>query len=158
MEEDEYQILRNEPEAQVPSRGYPDDAGLDLTVIGDSVVYSGQPSVLATRISGALPANTWGLIVGRSSTWVRRGLMVIPAVIDAGWRGELFISVFNPSPTSVTIRSGDRVGQIILLPVWQGNVREVASLPGHARGTNGWGSTGGVKSAGDPFNLLRTAD
>lgn len=134
--------------ATLPSRAYSDDAGLDLAITQDATVLVGDRALLPTGVAGALPPGTWGLIMGRSSTWAKRGLMVIPSVIDAGWRGELLVGVWNPphmqgGQGAVELKAGERIAQIVLLPAWQGAVMEVDRLPGHQRGLNGFGSSDG---------------
>lgn len=130
--------------ATPPTRAYPDDAGLDLAASRAVEVEPGGRAMVPTSLAFALPTGMFGLILGRSSTWHKRNLMVIPAVIDAGWRGELFASVYNPGSEPVKIEAGERVAQYVLLPAWMGNLREVGplELPPHERGTNGFGSSG----------------
>jgi dUTP pyrophosphatase len=141
----EYQIKLTDPQAVMPGRGYPDDAGLDLTVIEPGWVSVGGSATLRTGVAGALPdANgpMWGLIIGRSSTWSKHNLLVIPSVIDSGWRGELFVTVTNLGRNAVPIKAGTRLAQIVPLPAWSGKLTQVEELPEHDRGTNGFGSTG----------------
>lgn len=138
----QYQFQLQHPDSVLPSRAYADDAGLDLTAVEDTTVYAGARAMLSTKVAGAPPVGTWGLILGRSSTWSKHGLMVIPVVVDGGWRGELFVSVYNPGPHVARIEAGQRVAQIVVLPIWQGQVQQVHALPAHERGLNGFGSSG----------------
>lgn len=125
-----------------PSKAYPDDAGFDLSVSEPVKVEPGESKLLPTGVRVAIPHGYWGLIVGRSSTWHRRKLMTIPGVIDAGWRGELFVSVHNFGIETQDIAVGERLGQLIILPAWLGGLNWQAELPPHERGTNGFGSSG----------------
>lgn len=129
--------------SSVPTRAYPDDAGLDLAACESVTIEPMGRALVRTGLRFALPEGMWGLIVGRSSAWHKRGIDVKLGVIDAGWRGELLISVHNPSELEkVEIEIGDRLAQYIVLPAWTGPLREVTELPAHARGTNGFGSSG----------------
>ena len=128
-----------------PTRAYPDDAGMDLYVSETTVVGPGEFKDIPCGVAVELREGTWGLLVGRSSTLRRRGLLVNLGVIDVGYRGELFAGVQNTSPTqSVEVTAGDRVAQLIILPnlTEQFNPVMAGELMPHARGAHGFGSSG----------------
>jgi dUTP pyrophosphatase len=137
---------------QSPYRlGHPGDAGIDLYVRGrlGQTYYEILPHQFVDLPAGcsvALPEGYWGLITGRSSTIRQRGLMVTQGVIDNGYRGPLFAGVWNLTSRPVRVAVGDRVAQLILLPTWAGRVALVDELPDTMRGTDGFGSTGGIQS------------
>lgn len=135
-------VVLEHDEARLPSRAYPDDAGLDLASTENVVVMPNGRAMVKTDVRVALPPGTWGLITGRSSTWHKRGLLVIQSVIDVGWRGPLCVSVHNPYPDPVSVQAGERLGQLVILPAWQGKVEQAIDLVPHQRGTNGYGSSG----------------
>lgn len=130
--------------AQLPSRAYADDAGLDLYLTADVTVEPGSFADLPCGVAVQLPPDTWGLLTGRSSTLRKRGLMVANGVIDTGYRGELYCAAWNLRPEPVQVKSGERLGQLILLtnrtrglqPTWAQKLDE------HRRGQNGFGSSG----------------
>lgn len=130
--------------SQAPSRVHENDAGLDLYVDQDTTIAPGAFSDVPCGIAVELPERTWGLVTGRSSTLRKRGLLVHPGVIDAGYRGPLFSGVWNMTDEAVEVKTGERISQLIVLhnetrrlvPV------EVASLSQTPRGSNGFGSTG----------------
>lgn len=130
--------------AILPTRGHEDDAGLDLYVIGTHDFYVGEGKDVPTGIAVELPVGTWGMLVGRSSTIRTHELLVNTAIIDRGYRGELFIHVTNIGRFQRSIPHGTRLAQIILMP----NETELVepewrdSLTPHKRGNNGFGSTG----------------
>lgn len=129
---------------RLPTRGYEDDAGLDLYVVGHHVVEPGSFVDLPCRVAVEIPTWAWGLITGRSSTLRTKRLLVHSGVIDPGWRGDLFAGAMNVGDSVVAVQDGERVAQLILMP----NVNreftpvQVSSLSEHPRGTNGFGSTG----------------
>lgn len=130
--------------AQLPTKGYPDDAGMDLYSCGDMEIPANQFRDVPCGVVANLPADSWGLIVGRSSTVRKLGLWVYQGVIDASFRGELMVGAFNGSGAICHVKDGDRLGQLIIMPasslrpVWAEEV-----LPGAStRGQNGFGSTG----------------
>lgn len=131
----------------LPKRHYDDDAGLDLYVTESTLVRPGEFRDVPAGCRTALPRGTFGLILGRSSTTRKRGVMVTPGVIDVGWRGHLFVGVFNAGVRMQTIQKGDRIGQVLLLPnlmLGYAPRVETGELPEHERGERGFGSTGGI--------------
>jgi len=97
---------------------------------------------IGTGICAALPDGCWGLIVGRSSMMRKFKLHVVPAVIDAGFRGELRVLVVNQGGGMVRFSAGDRIGQMILVPIPRVEWVEQAELPPGSRGERGFGSSG----------------
>lgn len=130
------------PGGRLPGRAYPDDAGLDLYTSADTVIPAGSFADVPCGIRIQLPDWAWGQVHGRSSTLRRRGLLVPSAVIDTGWRGEIFVGVFNLGDTAV-VKAGERLGQLI---VHENATRRVLVVAGevddHPRGLNGFGSSG----------------
>lgn len=118
------------------------DAGYDLYTSEDTVVLAGQRGQVPTDISVELPPGYWFLIMGRSSTWAK-GLMVKDSVIDAGYRGKLWVDVLNTTPHDILVGVGDRIGQMVPLPLgpnlawFQANELSMTE-----RGDSGYGSTG----------------
>lgn len=128
---------------KLPTRGYKDDAGLDLYVSQTVEIQPHQFKDVPTHVAMDIPDGYWVMITGRSSALRRHGLMVSQGVIDAGFTGPLFAGCFNLTNEVVRLERGDRVAQAILLPApvigfdpqW-GKIRD------KERGTNGFGSTG----------------
>jgi dUTP pyrophosphatase len=126
-----------------PIRAYPDDAGIDLTTVREYVIGPGEFADVHTQVDAIqLPTGYWGMITGRSSTLRRHKLHVPVAVIDPGWRGPLFVGVWNLSPNPVYVNPGDRLGQLILIPNHPAIVRTVVEVEPAPRGLNGFGSSG----------------
>jgi dUTP pyrophosphatase len=132
---------------------YPDDCGLDLALSQDVEVMPGGSVNAPTGVAVALPPGTFGWITGRSSTWSKHGLVVMPGIIDAGWRGELRVMLFRPAPgmyeryESIKLEAGTRLAQLIVLPNLLGDLAVVnlshgASLSPGTRGEKGFGSSG----------------
>lgn len=127
-----------------PTRAYPDDAGLDLYVTERTVINPGDFVDVPTGLSVELPAGTWGLLVGRSSTFRTHRLHVVTGIIDVGYRGELFSGVSNLGDKQVVLNRGDRVAQLIILPNMTEllDLKQVPALASHPRGGKGFGSSG----------------
>jgi dUTP pyrophosphatase len=124
----------------------PDDAGADLASTEEVVAPPGGFAVVPTGMHFEPPPGVWLLLIGRSSTWHRLRLIVVPTVIDNGWRGPLYAQVYNPNDQEVRIPVGSRVVQIVPLPqVLHTQVVLSPSPEGlipSRRGSNGLGSSG----------------
>lgn len=129
---------------------YPSDCGLDLVTSEDAVVRRSSWANIPCGVAVALPTNTFGYIVARSSTWLRYGIIVIPGVIDEGWRGQLFTMAYRPALAfshydyNPIIPKGTRLSQLLVLPNLVKSVRvtPVDELPPSDRGERGFGSSG----------------
>lgn len=129
--------------AVVPHYEYADDAGADLTVSADTTIEPGSWGDVPSDVAMEIPIGHWVLILGRSSTFVKRSLFVVPATIDGGFRGPLYAFAINLSDKPVTIRKGDRIAQVIVIRRVQPQIVEVETLSESDRGTKGFGSSGG---------------
>lgn len=139
----------------IPTRAHEDDAGFDLYI--DLTTFNtcndiqdfrlpiepGEYTRIPSGISIEWPAGYWGLMIGRSSA-IERGLFVNIAVIDSGYRGDLFAVVCNISARTVTVKHGERLAQIVPLPLIATAIRldHVGQLSFTERGDAGFGSSG----------------
>ncbi len=136
------EVLRLDLEALLPTRAHADDAGLDLYGLEDVVLEPSQGKVARTGIAIALPSGTVGLVADRSSL-AKRGIKTAGGVIDAGYRGEIQIVLWNISGQPVHLRKGERVAQLLIFPVNTPAVLEVKKFREEtARGQKGFGSSG----------------
>ena len=118
-------------------------AGSDLKCALDIVLHPGSNQMVATGVSLAIPEGFVGLIFPRSGL-ATKGITLKNSVgvIDCDYRGEIMVSLINNSYDVVTLNTGDRIAQIVFLPVTQFPFISVDKLPETARGTGGFGSTG----------------
>lgn len=135
-------LVRLDPGARIPTKGYFGDAGFDLYCSESVDIEPGSWKDVDLGVSIQLPPKHWGLLTGRSSTLRRRGLLVNQGIIDNGYRGKLFANVVNMTDETVSVKEGERLAQLILLPVWDGVMEVAEELAPSARGDNGFGSTG----------------
>jgi dUTP pyrophosphatase len=139
-------ITRLDPGVPVPSYEHPGDAGADLVTTVDATLAPGERALLPTGIAIALPDGYAAFVHPRSGLAVRFGVSLVnaPGTVDAGYRGEIKVSVINLDPHHpVVFRRGDRIAQLVIQPVVRARFHEVERLPGSARGDGGFGSTGG---------------
>lgn len=129
--------------AVVPTYSNHDDAGADLYAIEDIMLHGGQQKIAYTGLAVEIPEGYMGLIRPRSGLATRHGIGInTSGVVDAGYRGELMVTLINHSNVSYTIAKGERMAQIIFVPIKQALFREVDDLKISNRGHGGHGSTG----------------
>jgi dUTP pyrophosphatase len=134
-------IKKVSPDAVLPTRAHHDDAGLDLYGLEDVTLEPRQGRMARTGIAIALPPRHVGLIADRSSM-AKKGIKTAGGVIDAGYRGEIQVVLWNISSEPVHLKAGERIAQLLILPVATPAVAEVQSLDDTARGEKGFGSSG----------------
>jgi dUTP pyrophosphatase len=141
----ELPFVRLSPEARSPASAHPGDAGLDLSAAADAEVGPGDRAMVPTGVAVAIPEGYAGLVLPRSGLASRHGLTMAnsPGLIDAGYRGEVICSVVNlDRERSVTIARGDRIAQLVIVPLAAVEVVEVDELPPSTRLQCGFGSRG----------------
>ena len=132
-----------------PSYAHPGDAGADLITTIDATVAPGERVLLPTGIALALPDGYAAFVHPRSGLAVRYGVALVnaPGTIDAGYRGEICVSLINLDQAQpVTLRRGDRIAQLVIQQVARAVFHEVEQLPGSDRGSGGFGSTGSTSA------------
>lgn len=134
-------VRRLAAEARLPTRAHSDDAGLDLYSIKTIDFRPGQGGLVPTGVAVAVPEGHVGLIADRSSL-AKKGLKTAGGVIDAGYRGEVGVLLWNISKETFTLRKGDRVAQLLIIPIAVPKVVEADKLDETKRGEGGFGSTG----------------
>lgn len=150
-------FVRLHPDVPAPTRAHPTDAGVDLTAhtapdnTGQyrtdwytATISPQSRLVFGTGIAVAIPQGHVGLLFGRSSLGVKLGLDPANAVgvIDSDYRGEIKICLRNTSNVAAQVRQGDRIGQLVVVPVDTTQWEEATELPDTQRGAGGFGSTG----------------
>ena len=128
-------------EAILPTRAHADDAGMDLYGLEDALIAPQTGKLVRTGIAMEIAQGHVGLIADRSSM-AKKGVKTAGGVIDAGYRGEIQVVLWNLSREEVRIARGERIAQMLILPIATPAIREVAELTETKRGSNGFGSTG----------------
>lgn len=139
------QILRLDPEMPLLAPARPGDAGVDLRASESISLQPGERALIATGLALAIPEGYAGFVQPRSGMAINRGLGVLnsPGLIDAGYRGELKVIAINlDSVEAIQIKRGDRIAQLVILPVPAISYEEVGELPASERAEGGFGSTG----------------
>lgn len=130
------------PTATIPSRGSELAAGYDLSSAYDCTVPARGKQLVKTDLSIKVPAGTYGRIAPRSGLAWKFFIDVGAGVIDADYRGNVGVILFNHSDADFEVKQGDRVAQLILEKIAYADVMEVEDLDETVRGAGGYGSTG----------------
>lgn len=138
----------------MPGYAHPGDAGADLVTTSDVTIAPGERALVGTGIAVALPDGFAAFVHPRSGLAHRLGVSIVntPGTIDAGYRGEIKVLLVNHDLRQPAVfRRGDRIAQLVVQRVERARFHDVESLPGSARGVDGYGSTGVAdESADDP--------
>jgi len=128
----------------VPAHAHPGDGGVDLYARDAAELAPGQRTVVATGIAVAIPDGHAGFVTPRSGLAARYGISVVngPGLVDAGYRGEIKVVLVNLSGEAFVIERGDRIAQLVVVPVAVQEFVVVDELPATTRGSGGFGSTG----------------
>lgn len=151
-------VLRLKSSVGLPLPSYQSSgaAGMDLTAalaVGQNVTLApGDRAMIPTGLAIALPPNTEAQVRPRSGLAAKHGVTVVnsPGTIDADYRGEISVILINLGREAFTVARGDRIAQMIIAPIVQANLIEVATLDQTVRGSGGFGSTGIAERKGAP--------
>jgi dUTP pyrophosphatase len=137
-------VRRLDPSLPLPARVHPGDAGVDLPAAESVTLGPGERATVRTGLAVAIPEGHVGLVAPRSGLADRHGLGIVnaPGVVDAGYRGELRVILVNHGAAPVSLARGERIAQLLVVPVSAVEMVEVDELPPSERGTGGFGSTG----------------
>ena len=143
MNELRFQKMR--PEAILPTRANPGDAGLDLHAAEPAHIGPGERWKVGCGLSVEIPVDHAGLVLPRSGLADRHGIALVngPGLIDSGYRGELAVLLLNNDPAEIfRVETGDRIAQLVIVPIRTPAPVEVERLGESERGSGGFGSSG----------------
>ncbi|KAH3678527.1 hypothetical protein WICMUC_001544 [Wickerhamomyces mucosus] len=141
---DTLKVFKRSENATIPTRGSVLAAGYDLYSSEAAVVPAKGQNLVATDISIIVPVGTYGRVAPRSGLAVKHGISTGAGVIDADYRGEVKIVLFNHSDKDFKIEKGDRIAQLVLEKIVNADIIEIeeSQLDDTERGAGGFGSTG----------------
>jgi dUTP pyrophosphatase len=143
----EVEIVRLRAEARVPERAYPGDAGVDLAACEPVTLAPGERALVPTGLAVAIPDGYAGFVQPRSGLATRHGVTIVnaPGLIDSGYRGEIQVVLLNTDKEATfSAEAGERIAQLVILPVPEVVLKEVDELPSSERGVRGFGSSRAV--------------
>lgn len=122
-------------------RAHPTDSGADLFALERTVLPARGVVKVRTGVAVELPENTSGIIWGKSSV-ESRGIKAMAGLVDAPYRGELLVCMYNLNDTEFVFEAGQKVAQLVVLPTLYPSFEEAEELSDTSRGSGGFGSTG----------------
>lgn len=141
LTEDHVLRVRLDPGAYLPQRAHDTDAGLDLRTPVDAYVRAGGSTVIDTGVHIQLPPGTVGMLKSKSGLNIKDGI-VSEGVIDEGYTGSIRVKLYNHGTEAKQFARGDKITQLVVLPVLYPRVEQTEEIQGGPRGDNGYGSTG----------------
>ena len=134
-------VKKLSPLAKLPQRAHPTDSGADLFAMERTVLPARAITKVHTGIAVELPENTSGIIWGKSSV-ESKGIKAMAGLVDAPYRGELIVCMYNLNEQDFVFEAGQKVAQLVVLPTLYPAFEEVNELTDTSRGEGGFGSTG----------------
>lgn len=130
------------PDAIIPQRAHDSDAGMDVYCIEDIRIPARGDVLTGLGLACKFPKGHALLVFNKSGRSTKLKLDKGAEVIDAGYRGEIHVHLFNHSDLNIVIQKGEKIAQLILVPIWAGQPVEVDELDETERGDGGFGSSG----------------
>ena len=125
----------------MPTRAYPTDAGLDLYAKEEAVIFPDTVKTVETGVHVEIPSGYVGLLTSKSGLMSKKGV-TSRGTIDSGYTGAIRVTLINHGDRTLKIKAGDKISQLVILPIITPEIEVVDSLGKTARGSKGFGSTG----------------
>lgn len=125
----------------MPQRAHDTDAGLDLRSPNTVMVLRRGSVVIDTGVHVQLPKGTAGLLVSKSGLNINHGLLST-GLIDEGYTGSIRVKLYNLSDETYIVNEGDKISQLVIIPVVRENITLCSELDDSDRGDKGFGSSG----------------
>jgi dUTP pyrophosphatase len=142
---EELRFIELSEQATLPTRAHDNDAGLDLYAAEEARIPSGGRVSVGTGLAVAIPEGLAGLVLPRSGLALKHGVTLVnaPGLIDPGYRGEVRVLLLNTDQTTeYQCKPGDRIAQLLLVPIAAASPMHADELDSSIRGSGGFGSSG----------------
>lgn len=135
---------RIHPQATLPAYAHASDAGMDIRSVAEVVLPARGRALVPTGLVMLLPPGYEAQVRPRSGLALKNGITVLnaPGTLDAGFRGEIGVVLFNTTEVDYIVHIGDRIAQLVIAPVTQVEPVEANEIDETTRGAGGFGSTG----------------
>ena len=127
--------------AKMPTRAHPTDAGMDLYARDTQIVPAKESAIFDTGVHIELPPGTVGMLKSKSGLNVKHGI-TSEGVIDVGYTGSIRAKLYNHSGRDYWVNAGDKITQLVIMPIITPKLEVVDELDASDRGDNGFGSSG----------------
>jgi dUTP pyrophosphatase len=142
---EQLEFIRLSDKATLPTRAHDDDSGLDLYAAEGARIGPGERVSVGTGLAVAIPEGLAGLVLPRSGLALKHGIALVnaPGLIDPGYRGEVRVLLLNTDRAAeFRVGRGDRIAQLLLVPIARATPIEAEELDTSIRGSGGFGSSG----------------
>jgi dUTP pyrophosphatase len=138
------QVAKIHEDAVQPHYVHPGDSGMDVYSVEDVTIWPGDTTLVHTGVKIAVPAGYEAQVRPKSGLALRHSVTLLntPGTVDSGYRGELCVILINHGRKPYQVRKHTKIAQLVICPVVQAEVIEVAELDETTRGAGGFGSTG----------------
>lgn len=133
--------VKLEPGAYLPEYAHEADAGMDLRSPRDVYIMPNRSRTIDTGVHIAIPPGMVGMLKSKSGLNVKHGLLNT-GVIDSGYTGSIVVKLYNHTNSAYFVKRGDKISQLVILPVIHAQLELVDELEETERGDHGFGSTG----------------
>lgn len=130
-----------DPCAFMPTRAHKTDAGLDLYAREAQIIPAKESATFDTGVHIELPKGTAGVLMSKSGLNVKHGI-TSEGLIDAGYTGSIVVKLYNHSGYDYKVEAGDKISQLVILPILTPHMKLVDKLEATERGSKGFGSSG----------------
>lgn len=127
--------------AHTPERAHDTDAGIDIKALGGYAIFPHDSQVIKTGVHVQLPHGYAGLFISKSGLNIKHDI-TSTGLIDEGYTGELIVNLYNHGRDIYRVHDGDKITQLVIIPVAYEPIEVVDSIDGGERGDGGFGSTG----------------
>lgn len=141
---DELKVFLRSENATVPTKGSALAAGYDLYASESGIIPGHGQTLIKTDLTIIVPIGTYGRVAPRSGLAVKHGISTGAGVVDADYRGEVMVVLFNHSDKDFKVEKGDRIAQLVLEQIVNADIKVITAeeLDTTVRGEGGFGSTG----------------
>jgi len=133
--------IKLDKNAYMPKRAHATDAGADIRTPKAFVLPAHCSKVVHTGVHIETPPNCVTMVKSKSGLYIKNGITVT-GVIDEGFTGEVVVKLINHGPHDMPFAVGDKIAQLVIMPVFYPEFEQVDEIEGGERGDNGYGSTG----------------
>jgi dUTP pyrophosphatase len=138
----ELKIKKLRPDTKLPVYAHPGDAGFDLFIPDDLTIQPGERLSVPLGLAMEIPHGYTGLLLDKSGLSHKHGLKSFGGVIDSGYRGEFHAGIMNLSDKPYSFAKGDKIMQMLIMPVAHATIIEATELNDSSRGDGAFGSSG----------------
>lgn len=135
-------VMLDSPDAIMPTRAHPDDAGLDLYSREEQIILPGESAVFDTGVHAELPKGTFGKLESKSGLNVNYDIVSCGGTIDSGYVGSIKVKLYNLGKRPYMVRKGQKIVQMVIIPILTPELELVDRLEETERGEKGFGSSG----------------